>query len=1010
MASELNPTVRPSGTPRPRLEPQARPRQEVAAVDTTATVAPAAPAAAVQTSSRAKPNQVLGFFEGFVKEGIDTAAGLYTLVTTNPITTAKGLVYMATHPKQAVQAIVEPYSTAWKEGRYGEFAGRVSFQVLTVVLSSGALSKGEKATKVAQPTAAMTQQASAVTADLAKQIGAKRAAAELAGSSLKGAAYNSKLSSLTAKHAAEAAEKLASRGLAEKLAKNIAASGLSDEAMASIVKAAGKKASQADLYRFASAGLRSGLSAEQIAARLGEKGVSANLRVASKLLTAETRVAGALAAASPKTAAKLAQELRRLEGLTRGTTDAALKAGYQAQLDALKKGLAAQPRTAELVQKILSGQKVGRFETIGAGIGSGIDNAGQGIGKAAHTVGEGASAVKNVLDAPKTIGDYARVIGSVPQAIGHGVDALFTGTYNALKRGIQMLPKVKMPEFSWAKVAAIRVPSPWEILTAPVTVPLGAARFALTQPVRALGVAGLLGDLGNAGQAGAAMAARAPQPTVAEGNFKTYVLQEGDTLESIAQKELGSAARWEEIYTANQDLFESLRAGEAFAVGTELRIPLSGPAAEPTTPAAPAAGAAAFQRDILAAIDRLAPTVDAETRAALVELKARLAAMSPAEVYAVKDQLAAEGITPEAGQAAPAPTPAAPAAPPAGPATTTYEVKRGDTLQSVAQNELGSVRRWTEILDLNEGKYPSLRANPEFLNVGWKLELPVGARPAAAPSATPPASPPAAPVGPAAPPAPVAPPAPPGEVAPVPTGARRTELIKQYNLDPSEANLQSFWGEVNAYARGGAVGPDTGSDAERLAMQNLLQRLGYPVQPTGQYQPLGANGQPDPNAPSPTAAAVIDFKRLAGIEQSYRVVDNQGRAVPDVNEYVDPRTRDAMKIALQVLQDPKLRSPQSMEAAVREAGRLSAEGIGAEAGTRESRQLVQQYLQALGFPVQPSGTFDAATHQALLTFKRQQNLAAPGLKDDQGQPVFLPYVDQATADALHAALASATKR
>ncbi|MEO6710322.1 MAG: LysM peptidoglycan-binding domain-containing protein [Planctomycetota bacterium] len=49
----------------------------------------------------------------------------------------------------------------------------------------------------------------------------------------------------------------------------------------------------------------------------------------------------------------------------------------------------------------------------------------------------------------------------------------------------------------------------------------------------------------------------------------------------------------------------------------------------------------------------------------------------------------------------------------------TYKVKNGDTLGSIAQHELGSAKRWTEIAALNG-------VQPEKLNVGMTLRLPQG--------------------------------------------------------------------------------------------------------------------------------------------------------------------------------------------------------------------------------------------------------------------------------------------
>ena len=51
-----------------------------------------------------------------------------------------------------------------------------------------------------------------------------------------------------------------------------------------------------------------------------------------------------------------------------------------------------------------------------------------------------------------------------------------------------------------------------------------------------------------------------------------------------------------------------------------------------------------------------------------------------------------------------------------------YVVRSGDTLGEIAQRELGSASRWTEIRDLNPG------LDPRRLAVGQRLSLPAGAR------------------------------------------------------------------------------------------------------------------------------------------------------------------------------------------------------------------------------------------------------------------------------------------
>lgn len=1032
------------------------------------TTVDAAPEAA---PAKEKPNHFLGFFEGFVREGAETVAGLYTLVTTNPITTAKGLVYMATHPAQAVQAITEPYTTAYKDGKYGELAGRVGFQVLTVVLTSGALSKSNKASTVAKPTANMTATATKVTEDLAQKIGAKRAAAELikinaeraaAGKApLAGAAASKKMASLAAQFTEKTAENLAKRGIADKLATRIAGTGLADDAVTKIMGAGGANVSASQSYRYAAAGLKHGMKPAEIAANLAKFGISkeaaAKLPAATRVLFAAGPEAVAIAGAgSVKSAEAIAQQLQKLEKLAASSSDKGVKAAAKAQADAIRAALAKNAPTERIVNTILSGEKVGAFKRIGAQIDSGIE----GVARTGKNISETGGAVKNALNRPNTIGGYVEAVGAIPTAIGNALEAAYQGTLRTLKEGLKHLPKFEMPKLSWEKIAATRVPSPWEILTSPVTVPLGAAGWALKNPGRALGVAGMLGDVGNAAKTGERLAERAASDKVDENDagpgFKWYELKDGDTLEDIAKRELGDPAKWEEIYLANKELFDSLGEDGVIAVGTKIKIPTggadapanNGPSNVPANngPAANdgAAQQTAYKTALLGLIDdELKKSTDPKAKEVLTALKAKIAGMTPAEVYALKPKLEAQGLvvdapaanapanngpanapatnTPPAnapsnngpanapsnnGPVAPT-TPTAPVKPPAPPQPqfVDYTVKRGDTLTGIAQNELGDWNKWGSIVDANKDKYPSLTSNPDFIQIGWNLQLPT--TPAA------PAKPPAPGAignttgtpekpGPTAPaPAPAA-----GDVPPAPTGADRQNIVKQFNLDGSDANFQKFWNEVATYPKT-SVGPDTGTEADRKGLQGLLGKLGYDVPVTGDYFAKGADGKPqvgpDGNPVSPTADAVVHFKRLAGINQGYNVMGPNGKPVPDVNEYVDTRTRESMIVALRLLQDPNVRQQASMEAAVREAARLQKGSIGPEVGSKDARVLVERYLDGLGYNLSIDGTFDKATTDAIIDFKKKNGIAA-SYKDDKGQPVYTPYVDGRTADALYNAI------
>jgi nucleoid-associated protein YgaU len=56
----------------------------------------------------------------------------------------------------------------------------------------------------------------------------------------------------------------------------------------------------------------------------------------------------------------------------------------------------------------------------------------------------------------------------------------------------------------------------------------------------------------------------------ASGTAKTHLVKDGESLWKIAKQELGSGARWNEIYTANRDVLSS---PEALHTGQKLRIP-----------------------------------------------------------------------------------------------------------------------------------------------------------------------------------------------------------------------------------------------------------------------------------------------------------------------------------------------------------------------------------------------------------------------------------------------------
>jgi len=57
--------------------------------------------------------------------------------------------------------------------------------------------------------------------------------------------------------------------------------------------------------------------------------------------------------------------------------------------------------------------------------------------------------------------------------------------------------------------------------------------------------------------------------------------------------------------------------------------------------------------------------------------------------------------------------------------TFVYTVKEGDSLLSIASNQLGDSSRANEIISLNKDDYPGLIDQPRLLQAGWELELPL---------------------------------------------------------------------------------------------------------------------------------------------------------------------------------------------------------------------------------------------------------------------------------------------
>ncbi len=150
-----------------------------------------------------------------------------------------------------------------------------------------------------------------------------------------------------------------------------------------------------------------------------------------------------------------------------------------------------------------------------------------------------------------------------------------------------------------------------------------------------------------------------------ESSERTYTVKRGDTLSEIAERELGTQSRWRELVALNPGL-DPQRLKE----GQRLRIAFGPPAR--IEPAAKPAAEPPPQLTQVAQVAQAAPPAKAQGKAKR------------------------------------------------------YTVRPGDTLSEIAARELGSTRRWSEIVELNPG------LAPRRLLAGQELQIPAGEPSAAA--------------------------------------------------------------------------------------------------------------------------------------------------------------------------------------------------------------------------------------------------------------------------------------
>lgn len=166
-----------------------------------------------------------------------------------------------------------------------------------------------------------------------------------------------------------------------------------------------------------------------------------------------------------------------------------------------------------------------------------------------------------------------------------------------------------------------------------------------------------------------------------EGRERRYVVEAGDSLYQIAQTSYGDGTLHKALAEYNKD---KLSSPTAMRVGVTLRIP---------------------PKDVLLGEATLGPAARQDT--APLNLTP-----TPGPTLASREPAPS---TPAASK-----TPAKPETKPEASAPRSYTVRSGDTLGSIARTQLGSSRRWNEILDLNRKTI----GQAEDLKIGMVLKLP----------------------------------------------------------------------------------------------------------------------------------------------------------------------------------------------------------------------------------------------------------------------------------------------
>jgi hypothetical protein len=279
--------------------------------------------------------------------------------------------------------------------------------------------------------------------------------------------------------------------------------------------------------------------------------------------------------------------------------------------------------------------------------------------------------------------------------------------------------------------------------------------------------------------------------------------------------------------------------------------------------------------------------------------------------------------------------------------------------------------------------------------------------------------------------------------APGDLSAAEQQIAQQQGIQATRANFDAFMNEAKALEAENALGPGSTDGASITELQQLLAGFGYNVQQNGQFDDA-------------TVAAVLQFKKDAGLKASYVMADGS----PAYHPFIDAATKQAMIAKLQAAtpatpatptttsatpaapattttatttapapatppdataptattsgtgtdlsadalamcqQQGILATQANFTAFMNEAQALEAQdaiGPGAPAG--EAITELQQLLSTWGYTVQATGQWDDATTAAVLQFKKDNGLKASYVMAD-GSPGYNPFIDSTTKQAM----------